>query len=88
MSSSLTRQQVSILNALVTFAAENIPGGLGEDEREVARIVGGWAIIGETPVVKFDEDKIPCTCAEDRQAGDPDDHSGTCLWALVQNCAD
>jgi hypothetical protein len=42
----MTQQQLGILNALVTFAAENIPGGLSEDERVVARIVGGWAIAG------------------------------------------
>lgn len=30
----------AILNSLVTFAAENIPGGLNEEEREVAQIVG------------------------------------------------
>jgi hypothetical protein len=39
----LTSQQLAILNSLVTFAAENIPGGLSEDEREVAKIVG-WAL--------------------------------------------
>lgn len=22
-----------------------------------------------------------CTCSEDRQGGDPEDHSGTCAWA-------
>jgi hypothetical protein len=87
MSSSLTRRQTSILNALVTFAAENVPGGLSEDEREVAQLVGDWALMGETPVVQF-TNEIPCTCAEDRPAGDPDDHSATCLWAQVQNCMD
>lgn len=30
----------AILNALVTFAAENIPGGLTEEERRVAQIIG------------------------------------------------
>lgn len=36
----MTPKQLGILNALVTFAAEHIPGGLSEDEQEVARIVG------------------------------------------------
>jgi hypothetical protein len=42
----MNAKQLGILNALVTFAAENIPGGLGEDELEVAKIVGGWALLG------------------------------------------
>jgi uncharacterized membrane protein len=25
-----------------------------------------------------------CTCAEDRDGGDPDDHAATCPWALAQ----
>lgn len=33
-------RQFAILNALVTFAAENVPGGLTPEEQEVARIVG------------------------------------------------
>lgn len=36
----MTAKQLAILNSLITFAAENIPGGLKEDEREVAQIVG------------------------------------------------
>lgn len=40
----MTTQQLAILNALVTYAAENVPGGLSEEEREVAQIVGGWAL--------------------------------------------
>src|SRR3954447_613528 len=36
----IERYQLSILNALVTFAAENMPGGLSVDEREVAKLVG------------------------------------------------
>lgn len=39
----MTIKQVSILNSLVTFAAENVPGDLSKDEREVAQIVGKWA---------------------------------------------
>lgn len=42
----MTSKQLGILNALVTYAAENIPGGLSEDEQEVARIVGAAALIG------------------------------------------
>lgn len=42
----MNRQQLSILNSLVTFAAEHIPGGLSEKEQEVAQIVGEWALKG------------------------------------------
>lgn len=42
----MTAEELSILNALVTFAAENIPGGLSDDERAVAKVVGRWAIKG------------------------------------------
>jgi excisionase family DNA binding protein len=40
----LTAREASILNALVTFAAEQIPGGLSETERSVARKVGRCAL--------------------------------------------
>lgn len=43
----MTPHQLSILNALVTYTAENVPGGLSSEERIVARIVGRWAIKGE-----------------------------------------
>ena len=33
-------RQFAILNSLVTFAAENVPGGLTPEEQEVVRIVG------------------------------------------------
>ena len=46
----MTSQQLSILNALVTYAAENVPGGLSEDEREVAKIVGVAALVGRDPM--------------------------------------
>jgi hypothetical protein len=51
----MTPEQVATLNALVTFAAENVPGGLSHDEREVAKIVGGWALDGRAvePVARF-----------------------------------
>lgn len=39
----MTSKELGILNALVTFAAENVPGGLSEDERKVAMIVGRMA---------------------------------------------
>lgn len=39
----MTSKRLAILNSLVTFAAENVPGGLSADEREVAQIVGRWA---------------------------------------------
>src|SRR4051812_12602659 len=40
----MTTQQLAILNALVTYAAENIPGGLNENEQAVAQIVGNWSL--------------------------------------------
>lgn len=39
--------QLAILNSLVTYAAENVPGGLKDDEREVAKIVGLWCRNGD-----------------------------------------
>lgn len=39
----MNSEELIILNALVTYVAENLPGGLSEDEAEVARIVGRWA---------------------------------------------
>lgn len=39
-------RQINILNSLVTYAEEHIPGGLSDDERAVAQIVGGWALTG------------------------------------------
>lgn len=47
----MNNREVAILNSLVTWTAENIPGGLKSDERSVAQIVGQWAIDG-TPVVE------------------------------------
>lgn len=44
----MTTEQLSILNAMVTYAAENVPGGPSEDEQEVAQIVGGWALTDDT----------------------------------------
>lgn len=46
----MTAEQLARLNALVTFAAEHIPGGLSDDERAVARIVGRWALRGRESV--------------------------------------
>lgn len=43
----MNAKQLGILNALVTYAAENVPGGLSEDEQEVARIVGIATLYGE-----------------------------------------
>jgi hypothetical protein len=42
----MTSQQLAILNSLVTYAAENVPGGLSPEEQEVARIVGAAALLG------------------------------------------
>lgn len=41
----MTSQQLAILNSLVTYAAENVPGGLSPEEQEVARIVGAAALL-------------------------------------------
>jgi hypothetical protein len=43
----MTPKQLAILNSLVTFAAEHIPGGLSVDERPVAKIVANWALEGK-----------------------------------------
>lgn len=43
-SDQLSPQQLRTLNALVTYAAENIPGGLVQPEREVAQIIGNWVL--------------------------------------------
>ena len=42
----MTTRQLAVLNALVTYAAENIPGGLSAEEQEVAEITGRW-VLGE-----------------------------------------
>lgn len=39
----MTDRELVILNSLVTYAAENIPGGLSTEEAGVALIVGLWA---------------------------------------------
>lgn len=48
----MTNKDLSTLNSLVTFAAENIPGGLNSDEQAVARMVGIWCVDG-IPVVQL-----------------------------------
>jgi hypothetical protein len=45
----MTHRELAILNSLVTYAAEHIPGGLRSDEQEVAQIVGTW-VIDNVPV--------------------------------------
>lgn len=40
----MTRQQLLILNSLVTYAVENIPWGPSPSEQEVAQIVGRWVL--------------------------------------------
>lgn len=42
----MNKEQLAILNSLVTYAAEHVPGGLSDEEREVAQIVGRWALPG------------------------------------------
>lgn len=42
----MTTQQLAVLNALVTYAMENIPGGPSKSEQEVAQIVGSWVLTG------------------------------------------
>lgn len=39
----MDNKQLGILNSLVTYAAENVPGGLSSEETDVARLVGEWA---------------------------------------------
>jgi hypothetical protein len=46
------RHDLGTLNSLVTFAAENIPGGLNSDEQAIAKIVGIWVVDG-IPVVQI-----------------------------------
>lgn len=53
----MTSQQLAILNAMVTFAAENIPGGISGDEREVAQIVGRWAIMDDENRILVEEQR-------------------------------
>jgi hypothetical protein len=63
----MTAQHFAILNSLVTFAAENIPGGLSIEEREVALAVGRVAaseapldsIVGDEPAVRTFERLMP-----------------------------
>lgn len=43
----MTTKQLGHLNALVTFAAENVPGGLSKDERQVAKVVGEATLLGD-----------------------------------------
>lgn len=50
----MTSRQLAILNSLVTYAAENVPGGLNEEEREVAKIVGAAALIGDERQDEFE----------------------------------
>lgn len=42
----MTQRDLIVLNSLVNFAAENIPGGLKADEREVAFAVWCWVADG------------------------------------------
>lgn len=48
----MTRKDLATLNSLVTYAAENIPGGLNSDEAAVAKMVGIWCIDG-VPVAQI-----------------------------------
>lgn len=45
----MTTKQLLVLNALVTYAAENIPGGLNAYEQEVTQIVGQLALTTDLP---------------------------------------
>lgn len=46
----MRREQVGVLNALVTYAMEQLPV-VSDDEREVAQIVGRWALSREGPLI-------------------------------------
>lgn len=52
----MTPKQLAILNALVTYTAENVPGGLHDDERAVARVVGRWALQGHQDDLGVDDE--------------------------------
>lgn len=52
----MTPNQASILNALVTFAAEHIPGGLSPQEREVAQMVGRRALAADSTGLRIESD--------------------------------
>lgn len=42
----MTTKQLAVLNKLVAYAVEHIPGDIGEDELEVAKIISTAARIG------------------------------------------
>jgi hypothetical protein len=42
----MNQRQLSVLNAMVTFMVENVPGGPSGEESEVAQIVGSWVLHG------------------------------------------
>lgn len=48
----MTARDIAILNSIVTYAAENIPGGLNTNEQRIAKIVGAWALDG-VPVCRM-----------------------------------
>lgn len=56
----MNSRELSTLNSLVTYAAENIPGGLNSDEKAVARLVGMWVMDGVhiRPVCPFCQEAI------------------------------
>lgn len=39
----VTKEQLGILNSMLTFAAENIPGGLSADEQQAFQVFNRWA---------------------------------------------
>ena len=43
----MNSSQLSTLNSLVAYAMENMPGEPTKEEKEVARIVGAAAVIGD-----------------------------------------
>lgn len=50
----MTREQVGILNALVTHAVEQLTNNnmpVRDDERQVARMVGSWCLSREGPLI-------------------------------------
>lgn len=48
----MTHRDLGTLNSLVTYAAENIPGGLNSDEQAVAKMVAIWLADG-VPVAQI-----------------------------------
>lgn len=45
----MNRKQLGILNSLLTYTTENLPGGLTDEETEVVKIVAKWSLAEASP---------------------------------------